>query len=350
MEKLTCKECDYQSRNLVPHIEEAHADLGLVGYISRHGEFPETMVNQKLMAKIEENTVNYVRISGQKLPWNEIGNEHVPNSNDHYIWNEHIPDVILDINQKLPVFLIGHTGCGKTSSIFELGARTNQGVLRVNMNGQTTIGDFVGLWTVKGGETVWVDGVLPYAMRRGLWLIIDEIDFAEPAILSVLNSILEEYGRLTLKEKGHEIVEPHENFRLFATANSVGCMGDYRGLYQGTNILNEAFLDRWQVYHFDYLKLEDEVNILTAVIPKMTPKIAMPIVEIANECREGFKNEILSCTFSTRRLIDWGRKMMRHGTAMKGAESTIFSKVSKEDAETIKGIIFRKLDEVGANK
>ena len=59
------------------------------------------------------------------------------------------------------------------------------------MNGQTTVGDFVGFWTVKGGETMWVDGVLPTAMREGLWLIVDELDFAEPSILAVLTAVLE---------------------------------------------------------------------------------------------------------------------------------------------------------------
>lgn len=71
-------------------------------------------------------------------------------------------------------------------------------MLHSNMNRQTTIGDFVGFWTVKGSETQWVDGVLPLAMRAGHWLVIDEIDFAEPAILAVL----EPGGRLLLKEKG----------------------------------------------------------------------------------------------------------------------------------------------------
>ncbi len=98
---------------------------------------------------------------------------------------------------------------------------------------------------MKGGETVWVDGVLPVAMRAGHWLIIDEIDFVEPAIIAVLTAVLEPGGRLLLKEKGDEIVTPHPAFRLFATANAAGAMSVYRHLYQGANLLNEAFLDRW---------------------------------------------------------------------------------------------------------
>ena len=149
--------------------------------------------------------------------------------------------------------LIGHTGAGKTSLIEQVAARAQHGVVRSNMNGQTTVGDFVGFWTVKGGETMWVDGVLPTAMREGLWLIVDEIDFAEPSILAALTAVLEPHGRLTLKEKGNEVVAPHPAFRLFATANAVGAMSQFRHLYQGANLMNEAFLDRWRVYLLDYL-------------------------------------------------------------------------------------------------
>ena len=183
--------------------------------------------------------------------------EHVPKVNSAYHFAEFTDDLIEDMKEEKKVMLVGHTGCGKTSVIDQIGARMGQGVIRVNMNGQTTIGDFVGLWTVKGGETVWVDGVLPKAMREGHWLTVDELDFAEAAILSVLNSVLEPGGRLCLKEKGHEMIDPHPNFRLFATANAVGCMASFRALYQGTNVMNRAFLDRWRVYHVNYLPPEE---------------------------------------------------------------------------------------------
>jgi cobaltochelatase CobS len=180
-------------------------------------------------------------------------------------------------------------------------------------------------------------------MRHGLWLIVDELDFAEPAILSVLNSVLEHNGKLTLKEKGHEIVEPHPNFRIMATANGVGCMSQYRGLYQGTNLMNEAFLDRWRVYHIDYLPPEEEVQVIMASVPRMSVKVASVVVRVGNMIREAFKKEEIACTFSLRRMLDWCELLIRHKNALRAAEPAIFAKVSHEDAEVIRGIITRTM-------
>jgi cobaltochelatase CobS len=243
------------------------------------------------------------------------------------------------------VMLIGHTGAGKTSLIEQIAARAAHGVLRSNMNGQTTIGDFVGFWTVKGGETKWVDGVLPLAMRAGHWLVIDEIDFAEPAILAVLTAVLEPGGRLLLKEKGDEIVTPHPAFRLFATANAVGAMSAYRHLYQGANLMNEAFLDRWRVYLMDYLSPADEARVLTRTFaPRLDDALAHTLAAIAADCRAAFVREDLASAFSTRRLIDWTELMLRHGDPERAAGPAIYSKVSAEDATLIRSIIRHHID------
>src|SRR6202042_134 len=162
-----------------------------------------------------------VRIGRVDVPCG-VDNPLVPTVNPAYLFAERFNDIIADIVENRRVMLIGHTGAGKTSLIEQVAARAQHGVVRSNMNGQTTVSDFVGFWTVKGGETMWVDGVLPTAMREGLWLIIDELDFAEPSILAVLTAVLEPNGRLLLKEKGNEIVAAHPSFRLFATANAVG--------------------------------------------------------------------------------------------------------------------------------
>jgi cobaltochelatase CobS len=216
------------------------------------------------------------------------------------------------------------------------------------MNGQTSISDFTGFWAVKAGETYWVDGVLPHAMKNGLWLIIDELDFAEAPILSVLNSVLESNGTLMLKEKGNEVVRAHKNFRIFATANAIGQYAEFRGLYQGTNIMNEAFLDRWRCYVIEYLPSDIEAKVLAAAVPRMTETIAKELVKVAAMARQAFINEELQCTFSTRRLLDWAEQTIHfhklgEQAPFKAAESTIFSKISRENGTVVKGFMSRIL-------
>lgn len=334
--RLKCLDCGFESDNLVAHIErncdsDARRDLGLLeSYMRKHNKKESDVIVSDDFTAIESVSVPKGNGKGK-----------IPTINPSYLFGRHAPDVLMDITENRRVMLVGHTGCGKTSLIEQIAARANQGVERVNLNGQTTIGDFVGLWTVKGGETIWVDGSLPKAMREGLWLILDEIDFAETAILAVLNPVLEKDGALMLKEKGHELVIPHKNFRIFATGNTIGKMQKYRGLYQGTNIMNEAFLDRWRCYMVEYLQPQEEIAVLSKTIDRISEKLAAPIVRVANEIRQAFLKEEISCTFSTRRLIDWAELMLRTRNPLKAADIAIFSKISEEDAEVVKGIIVR---------
>lgn len=353
---LKCLICDFEHKTeIVTHIEAEHSDLGsnpLDAYVEKFGASESDLVapeTPKVKSAVKGGSVaiDVTMIRSTEMKKQKGVNEFVPKLNEGYVFRPVADDICQDILEDKRVMFVGHTGTGKTSLIEQIAARMNQNVLRVNMNGQTTIGDFVGMWTVKGGETIWIDGTLPKAMREGHWLIVDELDFAEPAILSVLNAILEPQGSLMLKEKGHEIVKPHPDFRVYATANGVGCMAAYRGLYQGTNLMNEAFLDRWRVYHIDYMAPEDEIKAIINTIPRMKGKerIAGVIVRVANMIRESFKNEEITCTFSTRRMLDWADLMIRYKddpqAPFRAAESAIFSKVSREDAEVIRGIIQR---------
>ena len=271
----------------------------------------------------------------------EIEAAQIPRKIDYYHFPNITSDVIQDIALNKRIAFTGHTGTGKTSLPQQIAARINQPVLRVNLNGQTTISDFVGFWMASGGEMIWVDGTLPLALRNGYWLILDEIDYAEPFALAVLNAVLEMDGTLELKEKGHELVIPHPDTRIFATGNTIGAMSEYRGLYQGTNLLNEAFVDRWMVYQLKYLSPADEAEIVAKAVPKMNVKITVTLVNVANMVREAFEKGEVNCTFSLRRLVDWAEMMIRHRNPLLAAENTIFSKISKDDVETIKGIIQR---------
>lgn len=355
-ETLKCKICGFECGNLVPHIDSEHPEVGSKTYSEEHGGI-DSVIHPSLQDKFLKGkpveSKGTVEINGAKLHQCNCDKElkhYIPKKNKAYRFQDFTSDVILDIqsNPPKPILLIGHTGTGKTSCFVQLAARIGQPTVRANMNHQTTISDFVGCWVVKAGEMEWVDGVLPYAMRHGLWLIIDELDFADAAILAALNSVLEPNGELTLKEKGHEIIVPHKNFRLFSTANAVGCMAEHRGLYQGTNIMNEAFLDRWKVYKVDYLPEDVEANVITDSIEKMPLRVSKELVKVASMIRKAFAEETVASTFSTRRLIDWGEMIVRHRSLkaqapFKAAESVIYSKVSKEDKQAIEGIMKRVL-------
>ena len=263
-----------------------------------------------------------------------------PKINPTHIFPETAIDIVQDIKESRKVMLIGHTGCGKTSMIEQMAARIGQGVLRVNMNGQTTISDFVGFWTVKAGQTEWVDGALPTAMRLGLWLIIDEIDCADASILAALNAVLEPAGKLMLKEKGAETVSPHENFRIFGTANAVGSMSVFRHLYQGTNLMNEAFLDRWRVYRVDYLYPSQEAAAIHGALgAALSKEDCKKIAKLASMARRAFEREEIGCTFSTRRAIDWAEMMARGKTALKACKDSIRPKILSEDADFLETLV-----------
>jgi cobaltochelatase CobS len=290
------------------------------------------------------------KIGEVELPVREGDSTFVPKINEAFYFTEVSHCIAQDIVENKRVLLTGHCGTGKTSNPQQIAARINQPVTRINLNGQATIGDLVGFWSVKGGETVWIDGALPMAMKEGHWLILDEIDFAEPAILSILNGVLEKDAPLVLKEKGTEIVRPHKDFRIFATANTVGVMQEFRFLYQGANILNEAFIDRWRIYFVDYLEPDQEVDVLikTLGLEEKRDKVEKGIrsaVEVANMARRAFEEETLSCTFSMRKLTDWVELMFKYKDPIKACNMAIKSKVSRVDGDAISSIIQRVLED-----
>lgn len=297
-----------------------------------------------------------------KETWTDpIDAQRIPTLNPTYNFDVHddlVRNVKCDLKENRNVLLVGHAGTGKTSLYEQIAARIPQPVSRVNLNGQTTISDFVGMWGIKNRETYWIDGALPTAMKKGYFLILDELDFAEPAILSVLNSVLEENGKLFLKEKGDEVIVPHRKFRVLATANTIGCMNEYKYMYSGANLMNAAFIDRFRVYHVDYLSKEAEIEILTDVIPDLTDKIAEALVSFAHVIREAFDKQEMDYTVSLRNLIDLGHMTMRKveyaqatGKLTTGRiipeaiKDCMYGKMSKEDSIKTSEIVQRVLSQ-----
>lgn len=366
--KLKCRLCAHEEGNLVPHIESQHGgEKGLTDYIARYGGVnavihpslqsgepaaPAPIMAAARAAAIPDVATETVDIAGVSLPARrgvpEALRRFIPKVDEAYHFTETAARIARSILKARPIALAGHTGTGKTSVIMQIAARIGQPVVRVNLNQQTTISDFVGMWGAKGGETVWIDGALPWSMRNDVWIIADEADYGEPAILSVLNPVTEREPRLLLKEKDGEVIVPSEHWRIFVTGNTLGQYSEWRHLYQGTNLMNEAWLDRFRLYKVEYMAEAAEAEVLKDAIPLMTLSVAKELVKVATLARQAFLKEELSSPFSTRRLIDWAEELMelRHFKAeapFKAAEATIFSKVSREDAAVIDGFMRRIL-------
>lgn len=266
----------------------------------------------------------------------------VPHAQE-YRFQPFVKDVIDSIHAGENVLLTGGTGVGKTTHIVQLAARVGQPILRINFNGETRMSDLIGKMTVVNGETHWVDGVLPTAMRHGYWILFDEIDFADPAVLSLLHPVLEQNPMLTLKENGGEIIKPHPLFRVFATANSIGAMSDRAGAYGGTNTMNEAFLDRWQVIMVDNLPEKEEIKVIRYEAPGLNASVAKKMVSFANMARrQDFGDSGIMYggdNFSTRKIVAWAKKAALHRDPIVGAKKSWLDKMPASDQDAMMRIL-----------
>ncbi|MDP7371735.1 MAG: MoxR family ATPase [Nitrospinota bacterium] len=237
------------------------------------------------------------------------------------------------VSENLPVLLVGETGVGKTLTVRHLAHMTNNGFRRVNLNGMTTVDEFVGKLMINQQGTYWVNGILIEAMEAGDWLLIDEINACLPEIAFCLHSLLDDDRMIVLSEYDGRLVRPHPNFRLFASMNP-----HENRRYGGTKPLNEALLDRFPVtMQMEYLPFEVEVEVTMHQSGNTDQALVERMVRVANDVREAMKNEKIYSTFSTRRLIDWAR-MAAQFDPMEAAASTIFSKVNSFDAKVIEDI------------
>ena len=246
----------------------------------------------------------------------------------------YLEKVAFAVQRNLPVLLIGETGVGKTLAVRYLASQTNNGLRRVNLNGATTVDEFLGKLLINERGTYWVNGVLVDAMLAGDWILLDEINACLPEIAFSLHSLLDDDRMVVLMEYDGRIVRPQSNFRLFASMNP-----SEEARYGGTKTLNEALLDRFPVViRMDYLTLAEEIEAVMAQSGNGERELVERMVRVARDVREAIHNEKVFGSFSTRRVIDWARMALVFDVH-ESAGYTVLSKLSRYDAEVVEDIV-----------
>jgi hypothetical protein len=224
----------------------------------------------------------------------------IPQKDDSFVQFGNFTDIKKIIKSRLfyPTFITGLSGNGKTFSVEQACAQLGRELIRVNITIETDEDDLIGGFRLVNGETVWHNGPVIEALERGAVLLLDEIDLASNKILC-LQSILEGKG-VFLKKIGKQIA-PSEGFQIFATANTKG-KGSDDGRFIGTNVLNEAFLERFPVtFEQEYPSPSTEAKILAKLCDD--DQFVTKLVDWADIIRKTFFDGGIEEIISTRRLV-----------------------------------------------
>ena len=229
----------------------------------------------------------------------------VPEQNNTFVKFGPFNDLknIIKSKQFYPTFITGLSGNGKTFGVEQVCAQLNRELIRVNITIETDEDDLIGGFRLVDGNTVWHNGPVVEALERGSVLLLDEIDLASNKILC-LQSILEGNG-VFLKKVGR-YVRPAEGFTVIATANTKG-KGSEDGRFIGTNVLNEAFLERFPItFEQEYPKAVTEVRMLNNYCKELDccdDKYIANLTAWAEIIRKTFNDGGVDEVISTRRLV-----------------------------------------------
>ena len=230
---------------------------------------------------------------------------YVPSKVKGYVKFGHYNDIktIAKSGQFYPIFITGLSGNGKTMMIEQVHAEIKKELFRVNITIETDEDDMIGHYALVDGRTVWQDGPVTMAMERRATLLLDEVDLASNKIMC-LQPVLE--GNPLLIKKEGRIVRPAPGFTVMATANTKG-KGSEDGRFIGTNILNEAFLERFPVtVEQEYPSVSVEKKIVIKLMENLgcvDEEYAGKLVDWADLIRKTFYDGGVDEIIATRRLV-----------------------------------------------
>ena len=270
--------------------------------------------------------------------------ELIPKKDPLFVAHGHFGDLTKVLRSKkfYPVFETGESGTGKTYMTEQACAKLNREFIRVNITVETDEDDLLGHYALIDGNTVWQDGPVVIAMERGAVLLLDEIDLASNKVMC-LQPILE--GKGVYLKKINRMVKPSDGFTVVATANTKG-KGSEDGRFVFTNILNEAFLERFPItMEVGYPAAQTEKKIVNKVLDSLgvsDSDFSEKLVNWANAIRKTFYDGGIDEVIATRRLVHISNAFAIFGDRMKAIEMCVNR--FDEDTKTSFLDLYSKID------
>ena len=249
---------------------------------------------------------------------------------------------LINIKEFVTIYVTGLSGNGKTTMIEQVCANLKRECFRVNIVGTTDEDDLFGGLRLVNGSTVWEDGAVIQAMKRGAVLLLDEVDLGSEKLMC-LQPVLE--GKGVYIKKKNEWVTPAKGFCVVATANTKG-KGSDDGRFVGTNIMNEAFLDRFDyTYEQEYAPKNVEKKIIVKMMNKYgiaDDKFADHLVLWAEMIRKSYADGAVTEIISTRRLIN----IVKAFSVFNNKQKSVSMSLARFDSETQDAFmsLYRKID------
>ena len=270
--------------------------------------------------------------------------ELIPKKDPLFVAHGHFSDLtkVIQSRKFYPVFETGESGTGKTYMTEQACAKLKREFIRVNITVETDEDDLLGHYALIDGNTVWQDGPVVIAMERGAVLLLDEIDLASNKVMC-LQPILE--GKGVYLKKVNRMVKPADGFTVVATANTKG-KGSEDGRFVFTNILNEAFLERFPItMEVGYPSAQTEKKIVNKVLDSLgvsDTDFSEKLVNWANAIRKTFYDGGIDEVIATRRLVHISNAFAIFKDRMKAIEMCVNR--FDEDTKTSFLDLYSKID------
>lgn len=253
------------------------------------------------------------------------------------------PVIEYAINRRKNLFLVGPTGCGKSSLAINVAARLGEAVEIFNCNGETSTDELIAKpWRKSSGETVSIPGAALRAYSTGRGLLLEEVDHANPDILAALHRIMELNQNFVKVNVGEgETYKRDPRFFVMATANTIGT-GEDTFMYAGTKPLNAAFMNRFSLtIKMDFLTADKEVSVLmnkTGAQKGLCEKM----VSVAGEARALLKTDTdrIATVVSTRDLLEWADLVVSgNQTPVTAAEFVFLNRANEADRDVLSKLV-----------